>query len=103
MVIKRDISEALVLISPDFTKPILIFTFASFYTIAAVTLQKNQEGHEQPIAYFSKSLSDTEIICDITKKQAYALVKVVKHFRPYLVGSEIVAYNPNVVVKDIFK
>lgn len=101
--IKRAIFEAPVLISPDFSKPFLIFFFASCHTVAVVLLQKNKDSCEQPIAYFSKSLMPTEVKYKINEKQAYSLVKVVKHFRPYLVGAEVIAYLPNVAVKDIFR
>jgi hypothetical protein len=42
--IKRALTEALVLINPDYSKDFLVFSFASFDTIAAVLLQKNEEG-----------------------------------------------------------
>jgi len=50
--------EAPVLVSLDYTKEFLIFSFASEYTIATVLLQKNEEGFEQPISFFKKSLRD---------------------------------------------
>ena len=49
--IKRAISEAPGLASPDFSKDFLIFSFASKHTMARVLLQKNQEGSEQPIVF----------------------------------------------------
>lgn len=79
-----------------------IFSFTSFHTIAAVLLQKNENGHEQPIAFFSKSLQPAELKYDINEKQAYALVKVVKAFRCYLVGAIVFSFVPNATVKDIF-
>ena len=79
-----------------------IFSFASFHTIAAVLLQKNEEGFEQPIAFFSKSLQAAELKYDITKKQAYALVRAVKAFRCYLVNAIVVSFVPSAAVKDIF-
>ena len=39
--IKQAISEAPVLISPDFEKDFLVFLYASEHTVAAVLLQKN--------------------------------------------------------------
>jgi hypothetical protein len=42
--IKRALTEAPVLISPDYSKEFLIFSFASFDTVAVVLLQKNKEG-----------------------------------------------------------
>jgi hypothetical protein len=42
--IKKALTEAPVLISPDYSKYFLIFSFTSFDTVAAVLLQRNEEG-----------------------------------------------------------
>lgn len=54
--IKSTIAKAPVLVSPDYSKDFMIFYFASEDTIAGVLLQKNREGHEQPIAFMSRAL-----------------------------------------------
>jgi hypothetical protein len=79
--IKRALTEAPVLISPDYSKDFLIFSFSSFDIVAVVLLQKNTEGLEQPISFFSRALRDAKIKYDIMEKQAYALVKALKDFR----------------------
>ena len=66
--IKQAISKAHVLVSPDFTKYFLVFSYASEHTIAAVLLHKNNENMEQPIAFFSKMLRDGELKYDIMEK-----------------------------------
>jgi ribonuclease HI len=99
--IKRALTEAPVLISPDYSKDFLVFSFASFDTVAAVLLQKNGEGREQPIAFFSKALRDAEIRYKIMEKKAYALVKALKAFRVYVLHSKVTAYVPSASVKDI--
>jgi hypothetical protein len=58
MHIKKFIREEPMLASLDYLKDFLIFSFASDHTIAVVLLQKNEEGFEQPIEFFSKSLKD---------------------------------------------
>jgi hypothetical protein len=78
--IKQAISDAPVLISPDFEKEFLIFSFASQDTLAAALLQKNSEGFEQPIAFFSRALRDVELKYDIMEKQDFSLVKELKSF-----------------------
>ena len=35
------------------------------------------------------------------EKQAFKLVKAIKYFRVYILHSHVIAYVPNVVVKDI--
>jgi hypothetical protein len=49
--IKQDLVEASVLVSRDYSKELFIFSFTSKETIAAILLQKNEEEHEQPIAF----------------------------------------------------
>ena len=99
--IKQAISEAPVLVSLDFEKYFLVFSYASEHTVVAVLLQKNDQGEEQPIAFFSKILRDGELKYSIMEKKSYALVKVLKYFRIYLLHSHIISYVPNNVVKSI--
>jgi hypothetical protein len=89
------------LASPYYLKDFLIFSFASEHTIAVVLLQKNEEGFEQPIAFFSKSLRDAELKYDIIEKQAYAMVKALKAFKTYVLHSKTIAYVPTSSVRDI--
>lgn len=99
--IKKAILEALVLVSPDFSKDFLIFSFTSEHTIVGVLLQKNQEGNEQPIAFYRKNLRDTPLKYNIMEKQAYALVQALKEFRVYILHSHTIAHVPTSAVKDI--
>ena len=59
--IKQAITEAPILVSPDFSKDFLIFSYAFDPTIAGVLLQKNNQNAEQPITFFSKVLRDGEL------------------------------------------
>jgi hypothetical protein len=97
--IKRALTEAPVLISPDYSKEFQIFSFASSDTLAYVFLQRNLDGLEQPISFFSRALRDAETRYDIMEKQDYALVKSLKAFRIYILHSKIIAYVPSASVK----
>jgi hypothetical protein len=66
-----------------------------------VLLQKNDQGHDQPIAYMSRALQNSELKYPMFKKQAYALVKSLKHFRVFIGYSKVIGYVPNSVVKDV--
>ena len=90
-----------ILIIPDFDKEFYIFSFASKDTIAAVVLQKNDEGHEQPVAFFSKVLRDVEVKYEPLEKQAYALIKALEPFRIYILQTKVIAYVPSSSVKDV--
>jgi hypothetical protein len=99
--VKKSIGEAPVLVSPDYSKEFLVFSFASEHTIATVLLQKNNDGFEQPIAFFSKILRDAKLKYDILEKQAYVMVKALKAFKTYVLHSKVIAYVPTSTVKEI--
>jgi hypothetical protein len=99
--VKHALTQAPILISPDFTKGFYLFSFASEHTIATVLLQKNNEGYDQPITFFSKSLRDAALNYKIMEKQVFSLVKAIKDFRVYILHSHTIAYVPNTIVKDI--
>jgi hypothetical protein len=66
--IKREITEAPVLVSPDYTKYFMIFSFSLEHTIAGVLLQKNKQNLEQPISFYNKSLRDSTLNYNIMEK-----------------------------------
>lgn len=57
--IKKALTQAPMLINPDFSKEFLVFTFALENTIARVLLQKGKQGTEQPISFFSRTLANS--------------------------------------------
>ena len=99
--IKMALTEAPVLVCPNFTREFLTFSFASKDTLAVVLLQKNKDGLEQPIAFFSKTLRESELKYNILEKQAYSLVKALKFFTIYVLHSKFISYVPNATVKDV--
>ena len=99
--IKTPLTKRPVLTSPKFDRDFIIFSFASEHTITVVPLQKDDQGCEKPIYFFSKALRDAPLKYQIMEKQAYALVKAIKDFRVYILYSHVIAYVPNAVVKDI--
>jgi ribonuclease HI len=79
--IKQALIKAPVLIIPNYSKEFLIFSFSSEDTIVVVLLQRNDQGYEQPISFFNKTLRDSELKYDIMEKQAYALGEGFKIFQ----------------------
>ena len=99
--IKMALTRTPVLTSPQFDRDFIIFSFASEHTVAAVLLQKDDQGCEKNIAFFSKALRDASLKYNIMEKQAFALVKAIKYFRIYILYSHVMSNVPNAVVKDI--
>jgi hypothetical protein len=99
--IKTAICEAPVLISPNYEKDFQSFSFASEDTNVGLLLQKNDQGHDQPIAYMSRGLQNSKLKYPMFEKQAYALVKSLKHFRVFIGYSKVIGYVLNSAVKDV--
>ena len=99
--IKDGITRSPVLVSSDYTKDFMIFSFASEDTIAGVLLQKNFKGFERPIAFMSRALQNSELKYTIMEKQAYTLVKSLKQFKTFIGYSKVIGYVPHTAVKDI--
>jgi len=99
--IKDGITRSPVLVSSDYTKDFMIFSFASEDTIVGVLLQKNFEGFERPIAFMSRALQNSELKYTIMEKQAYTLVKSLKQFKTFIGYSKVIGYVPHTAVKDI--
>jgi len=79
--IKLALTKTPVLISLKFDRYFFLFSFASEHIIAIVLMQKDDQGYEQPISFFSKALRDAPLKYNIMEKQAFALVKAIKDFR----------------------
>ena len=56
-------------------------------SVGAVLFQV-QEGKERVIAYYSKTLAPPERNYCVTRRELLAVVKAMKHFRPYLYGAQ---------------
>ncbi|KAH9299634.1 hypothetical protein KI387_031316, partial [Taxus chinensis] len=64
-------------------------------------MQENGEGIEAPIAFMSCSLKEHELKMSQIEKHAYAVVRVVKQFRYYVLNSHTLVLFPDTAVKSI--
>lgn len=85
---KRGLTEAPVLGYPDSNKIYVPDTDANNLRVRAV-LSQIQDREERVIAYYSKTLTQPENNYCITGKELLAMVKTVKHFKPYLYGQHV--------------
>jgi len=76
--IKVELTKAPVLVSLDYAKDFILFSFSLEHTIVGVFLQKDEDNFERPIAYYNRTLRDSPLKYDIMEKQAYALIKSLK-------------------------
>ena len=66
--IKSTLTQTHVLTIPQIDKDFIIFSFASEHTIVVVLLQKDKQGAEKPIAFFSRALRDAPLKYQIMEK-----------------------------------
>ena len=85
--LKNIIASDQVLAYPDFNKPFIVTTDASDYAIGAV-ISQIQNAVERPIAFASRTLSDTELRWSTTEKEALAIIWATRKFKPYLYGTK---------------
>ena len=89
---KTHLTEAPILVYPNFSKPFILDLDASDTSIGAIISQVHDEK-ERVICYGSRSLSKSERKYCVTRKEILSLIYFVKYYRHYLLGKKV--YNPD--------
>ena len=68
---------------------------ASGYAIGGVLMQRDEKGKRHPVAYFSSTLNEAERNYNIYTLELYAIMRALRHWRPFLAGSphEIIVHT----------
>lgn len=98
--LKKALSTAPVLISPNFNELFFVQTDASDVGIGAVLAQM-QDGFDHPVAYASRSLNRQERNYSTTDKECLAVVFAVRQFRQYLLGKKFHLYTDHAALQFI--
>jgi hypothetical protein len=83
---KTAIHECPSLFFMDETLPVYLHTDASKYGIGAYLFQMTSDGRELPIAFISKTLTDTQRRWHTPQKEAYAIYYAFKELKHLLIG-----------------
>nr|GEW48689.1 putative mitochondrial protein [Tanacetum cinerariifolium] len=94
--IKKKMSEAPVLVLPDFGKVFKVDCDASKVGIGAVL---SQEGH--PVAFFDEKLSDPRLNYTTYDVEFYAIIQALRHLQHYLVHMEFILNSDHEALKYI--
>ncbi|GKC40422.1 reverse transcriptase domain-containing protein, partial [Tanacetum coccineum] len=97
-ILKKKLTEAPILVSPDWDLPFEIMCDASDYAVGAVLGQRKTK-HFQPIHYASKTMTDAQAHYTTTEKELLAVVYAFEKFRPYLVLSKTIVYTDHSALK----
>ena len=91
--LKHAMTQAPVLMNPDYKREFIITSDASQHGIGAVLSQKDDDGNERPVAYFSRKLNDRESNWSTYEQECLALVEALKHFRHYVEGKKVYLFT----------
>ncbi|GJZ92398.1 reverse transcriptase domain-containing protein, partial [Tanacetum coccineum] len=97
-ILKKKLTEAPILVAPDWDLPFEIMCDASDYAVGAVLGQRKTK-HFQPIHYASKTMTDAQAHYTTTEKELLAVVYAFEKFRPYLVLSKTIVYMDHSALK----
>ncbi|GJR58553.1 reverse transcriptase domain-containing protein [Tanacetum coccineum] len=96
--LKKKLTEAPILVVPDWNLPFKLMCDASDFAIGAVLGQRKMK-HFQPIHYASNTMTEAQIHYTTTKKEMIDVVYAFEKFRPYLVLSKSIVYTDHSALK----
>ncbi|GKD10161.1 reverse transcriptase domain-containing protein [Tanacetum coccineum] len=99
--LKKKLTEAPILIAPDWDLPFELMCDASDYAIGAV-LGQWKEKHFRPIHYARKTMTEAQAHYTMTEKEMLAVVYAFEKFRSYLVLSKSIVYTDHSALKYLF-
>nr|GEU98347.1 reverse transcriptase domain-containing protein [Tanacetum cinerariifolium] len=99
--LKRKLTEAPILIAPDWDMPFQLMCDACDFAIGAV-LGQRQEKHFRPIYHASKTMTEAESNYTITEKEILAVVYALEKFWSYLIKNKSIVYTNHSALKYLF-
>ncbi|GJT44978.1 reverse transcriptase domain-containing protein [Tanacetum coccineum] len=96
--LKMKLTQAPILVAPDWDLPFEIMCDASDFVVGAVLGQRKTK-HFQPIHYASKTMTEAQAHYTTTKKELLAVVYAFEKFWPYLVLSKSIVYTDHSALK----
>nr|GEV33139.1 reverse transcriptase domain-containing protein [Tanacetum cinerariifolium] len=99
--LKEKLTEALILIAPNWDQPFELMCDASDFVVGAV-LGQRIEKHFRPIHYASKTMTEAESNNTTTEKEMLAVVYAFEKFRSYLIMNKSIVYTDHSALKYLF-
>nr|GEW37885.1 reverse transcriptase domain-containing protein [Tanacetum cinerariifolium] len=96
--LKKKLTEAPILVVPDWNLPFELMYDANDYAIAVVLGQRKTK-HFQPIHYAWKTMTEAQIHYTTTEKEMLTVVYAFEKFWPYLVLSKSIVYTDHSALK----
>ncbi|GJY83053.1 reverse transcriptase domain-containing protein [Tanacetum coccineum] len=99
--LNKKLTEAPILIAPDWNQPFKLMCDASDYAIGAVLRQRIKK-HFKPIHYARKTMTEAESNYTTTEKEMLAVVYAFEKFRSYLIMNKSIVYTDHSALKYLF-
>nr|GEW96659.1 reverse transcriptase domain-containing protein [Tanacetum cinerariifolium] len=99
--LKEKLTEAPILIAPNWDQPFELMCDASDYAVVAI-LGQRVEKHFRPIHYPSKTMNQAETNYTTTEKEMLAVVYAFEKFRSYLIMNKNIVYTDHSALKYLF-
>nr|GEZ26139.1 reverse transcriptase domain-containing protein [Tanacetum cinerariifolium] len=100
-ILKEKLTEAPILIAPNWDQPFELMCDVSDYAVGAV-LGQRVEKHFWPIHYASKTMTQAETNYTTTEKEMLAVVYAFEKFRSYLIMNKNIVYTDHSALKYLF-
>ena len=101
--LKKALTEAPVLVRPDFNKPFILATDASALGLGSILSQQDDHKREHVIEYASKATNESQANYGATKLECLAVVWAVDHFCHYLLGKRFALITDHQALQWLFK
>nr|GEV18755.1 reverse transcriptase domain-containing protein [Tanacetum cinerariifolium] len=99
--LKRKLTEAPILIAPDWDMPFELICDSNDFAIGAV-LGQRQDKHFRPIHYASKTMTEEKSNYTTTEKEMLAVMYAFEKFQSYLIMNKSIVYTDHFALKYLF-
>jgi len=102
-ILKHALTEAPILVYPNFDKQFILYTDASSTAISYILGQLDDEGRERVISYSGRGLKPTEKRWSISERECLAVVEGIKTFKVYLANKKFLVKTDHSAIQFLKK
>ena len=78
--LKESLTQAPILLFPDYAKTFYLYTDASNIALGSILSQLEKQGIDHPVAYHSQTFSKAEQNYSVSERECLSVIDSVKHF-----------------------
>ena len=102
--LKQQLLQPRIVRLPDLERPFILETDGSRVAVGAVLKQRfDNTGLEHPVGFFSRALTGSERNYAAYEVKLYAVVRLVEHFRMFLLGKEFLLRTDHAALRNLLR